>query len=125
MEVLKFSLLATFFLTSCAFSDDYGKRIVNNVEGCFSIIDSQLDLREDLVILKLAISHKEPGVDCPCKSALMHYFSFQKMDGSVSNLLSGDFNVLEKDKVALPIAVQKQLLYKGIPIQVLVSCASN
>ena len=76
-------------------------------------------------MLKLAISHKESGVDCPCKSTLMHYSSFQKVDGNVSNLLSGDFNVLEKNMVTLPIAVQKQLLYKGIPIQVSVSCASN
>ena len=76
-------------------------------------------------MLKLAISHKESGVYCPCKSTLMHYSSFQKVDGNVSTLLSGDFNVLEKNMVTLPIAVQKQLLYKGIPIQVSVSCASN
>lgn len=126
MAALRFSVLAILFLCSCAHSQAPKNVVIESqVEGCFSFKTSALDTDKEPLLLVASINSKAETGECPCKSALMKYTAFQKKDGNIFNLLSGQFSVLGKDKIVLPIAVQKQLVFPDVPIHLSLSCAGN
>lgn len=60
---------------------------------------------------------------CPCKSALMQYESYKKLtDGGKEKLASGSFSVLGKSTIEIPLAIQKTIIHKKIPVDVSFSC---
>lgn len=114
---LRFSVLVIFFLCSCAHSQPQKNiEVTNLVEGCFTLNNITLDIGKEPVLAAASINPKTANADCPCKSAIMKYSAFQKKDGNTFNLLSGQFSILGKDSVVLPIAVQKQLIFSDAPI---------
>jgi hypothetical protein len=84
-----------------------------------------LDTSKEPVLATASISTKTANTDCPCKSALMKYTAFQKKDGNTFNLLSGQFSILGKESVVLPIAVQKQLIFPDTLVHLSLSCSDN
>lgn len=126
MAALRFSFLAILFLSSCAHSQAPKNVVIESqVEGCFSLNVLDFDKTKEPLLLTASISSKTETGECPCKSALMKYSAFQKKDGNIFNLLSGQFSVLGKEKIVLPIAVQKQLVFPDVPIHLSLSCAGN
>ena len=123
MAVLRFSILTALFLCSCAHSQQLKNvEVKSNVEGCFSFKALSFDLSKEPLLLIAEINSTAANNDCPCKSAIMKYTASQKRDGEISNLLSGQFSVLGKEKITLPIAVQRELVFKDSPIQLSLSC---
>ena len=119
----RFTVTLIFFLCSCAHSQQLKNvEIKSNVEGCFSFKVLSFDMNKELLLLVAEIKSATANSDCPCKSAIMKYTASQKRDGEISNLLSGQFSVLGKEKITLPIAVQKELVFKDSPIQISLSC---
>jgi hypothetical protein len=82
-------------------------------------------MNKEPLLLVASISPKAENKDCPCRSALMKYTVFQKKDKDIFNLLSGNFSVLGKEKIVLPVAVQKQLVFTDTPIHLSLSCSDN
>ncbi len=126
MAALRFSFLAILFLCSCAHSQAPKNIVIESqVGGCFSFNTLDFEKNKEPLLLTASINSKTETGECPCKSALMKYTAYQKKDGNIFNLLSGQFSVLGKEKIVLPIAVQKQLVFKDAPIYVSLSCSSN
>jgi len=121
-----FSILAIFLLCSCAHSQTQKTVEVESlVDGCFTFNNIILDASKEPVLAAASISTKTANADCPCKSAAMKYTAFQRKDGSTFTLLSGQFSILGKESVILPIAVQKQLIFPDTPIHLSLSCSDN
>ncbi len=126
MAALRFSVLAIFLLCSCAHSQaQKGVIVESQIDGCFTFNSITLDASKEPVLATASISPKTANADCPCKSAAMKYTAFQKKDGNTFNLLSGQFSILGKESVVLPIAVQKQLIFPDMPIHLSLSCSDN
>lgn len=126
MAALKFSLLAMCLLCSCAYSQHQKSvNLESLVDGCFTFTDITLDVSKEPVLATASINLKAENADCPCKSAVMKYAAFQKNEGNTFDLLSGQFSILGKESVVLPIAVQKQLIFPDNPIHLSLSCSSN
>jgi hypothetical protein len=126
MAAPKFSILALFLLCSCAHSQpQHNIKIESLVDGCFTFSNIMLDVTKEPVLATASIKPATENADCPCKSAAMKYTVDQKKDGNTFNLLSGQFSVLGKESVVLPIAVQKQLIFQDAPIYLSLSCSSN
>lgn len=124
MAALRFNVLAIFLLCSCAHSQSQKDVTVESqVDGCFTFNNITLDLSKEPLLATASI--KTANADCPCKSAVMKYTAFQKKDGNTFTLLSGQFSILGKESVALPIAVQKQLIFSDKPIHLSLSCSDN
>ena len=123
MAVLRFSILTALFLCSCAHSQQLKNvEVKSSVEGCFSFKALSVEMNKDPLLLVAEIKSATANSDCPCKSAVMKYTASQNRGGEVSNLLSGQFSVLGKEKITLPIAVQKELIFKDSPIHISLSC---
>lgn len=126
MAAPRFSILAIILLCSCAQSQPpKNVEVESLVDSCFTFNNITLDASKEPVLATASISQKTANTDCPCKSALMKYTAFQKKDGNTFNLLSGQFSILGKESVVLPIAVQKQLIFPDTPIHLSVSCSNN
>lgn len=126
MAAAKFSVLAIFLLCSCAHSQSQKNVEVESlVDGCFTFTNITLDVTKEPVLATASINLKPENAECPCKSAVMKYTAFQKNDGNTFELLSGQFSILGKESVVLPIAAQKQLIFPDIPIHLSLSCSNN
>lgn len=126
MVARKFSVLALFILCSCAHSQSpKNVEVESLVDSCFTFSNVTLDVTKEPVLATASIKAKTASEDCPCKSALMKYSATQKKDGNTFNLLSGQFSILGKESVVLPIAVQKQLVFPDAPIHLSLSCSNN
>jgi hypothetical protein len=126
MAALRFSVLAIFLLCSCAHSQpQQDVKVESLVDGCFTFSNITLDVSKEPVLATASINPKTANANCPCKSALMKYTASQKKDGNTFNLLSGQFSVLGKESVVLPIAVQKQLIFSDAPVYLSLSCSDN
>lgn len=116
MAALRLSVLAMCFLCSCAHSQPQENiKVESKVEDCFTFSKIVLDDSKELLLLTASIGDKTSTGNCPCKSALLKYNAYQNKDGNNFYLLSGQFSILGKDKVTLPIAVQKQLIFLTLP----------
>lgn len=125
MVAPKFSVFALFLLCSCAHSQPpQNIKVGSLVDGCFSFQNIALDTTKEPVLATASVIPKTENADCPCKSALMKYSTFQTKDGNTFNLLSGQFSILGKESVVLPIAVQKQLIFPDTLIHLSLSCAN-
>jgi hypothetical protein len=127
MAVLKNNILilASLFISSCAYSNSEAPFIFENkVAGCFSLVDEKLDIDKEPVTVTVSVGAGSKNLDCPCKSALMKFAAYQKLETGTSDLLSGYFTVHGKKSVVLPLAVQNQLIFPADPIRVLISCSS-
>ena len=123
MAVLRFCILTALFLCSCAYSQQLKNvEIKSSVEGCFSLKAISFDMNVEPLLLIAEVKSATASNDCPCKSAVMKYTASQKRSGEVSNLLSGQFSVMGKEKITLPIAVQKELVFKDSSINLVLSC---
>lgn len=126
MAALRFSVLAIFLLCSCAHSQPHKDvEIESLVDGCFTFNSITVDASKEPVLAAASISTKTANADCPCKSAAMKYTVFQRKNGNTFTLLSGQFSILGKESVVLPIAVQKQLIFPDAPIHLSLSCSDN
>jgi len=126
MAVLRSSILIAFLFFSFACSAEKNNVIIfNQIKGCFGFESWQLNIQEEPVVLHVSVKQKNKNMECPCKSALIKYTASQKIEGSVSNLLTGYFTTLGKDSVILPVSVQKQIIFPKIPIEITLSCSNQ
>lgn len=126
MAAPKFSVLAFFLLCSCAHSQpQQNVKVGSLIDGCFTFQNITLDVSKEPVLATASIQTKTENTDCPCKSAVMKYSVSQKKDGNDINLLSGQFSILGKESIVLPIAVQKQLIFPDTPIHLSLSCSND
>lgn len=126
MAARRFSVLAIVLFCSCAHSQSQkGVIVESQVDGCFTSNNITLDVSTEPVLVTASINSKTANADCPCKSAVIKYTAFQKKDGNTFNLLSGQFSILGKESVVLPIAAQKQLIFPDMPIHLSLSCSDN
>ena len=126
MAASRCNLLAVFLL--CSYAHSQPQQIVkveSLVDGCFTFSNITLDTTKEPVLATPSIKPATGNSDCLCKSAVMKYSAFQKKNGNTFNLLSGQFSVLGKESVFLPIAVQKQLIFSDTPIHLSLSCSNN
>ena len=127
MAVLKNNILilASLLVSSCAYSNSQAPVIFENiVAGCFILVDENLDVDKEPVTVTFSVGAGSKDLDCPCKSALMKFTAYQKLETGTSDLLSGYFTAHGKKSVVLPVAVQNQLIFPAVPIRVLISCSS-
>lgn len=126
MAALRFSILSVLFLCSCANSQPQENIEIDSlVNDCFVFNMIAVDTTKEPVIATGKITIQPTNVDCPCKSALMKYTATQEKNGNSFKLLSGQFTILGKETITLPIAVQKQLIFKETPINLAFSCSDN
>lgn len=126
MAVSKFSFLIFFLLCSYAHSQQkQAVKIDSLVDGCFTLRNLLVDTTKDPVLATASIKYKTETTGCPCKSAVVKYSVAQEKDGDISNLLSGQFSILGKENIVLPIAVQKQLIFPGAPLELSLSCSND
>lgn len=126
MAASRFSIFALCLLSFCVYAQHQKNiEVESQVDDCFSFDNIAIDEGKELVLLNGRINLKAANANCPCKSAVMKYSAFQKKDGSSFNLLSGQFSILGKKSVTLPIAVQKQLIFPDMPIYLSLSCSDN
>ncbi len=123
MAAPKFSVLALFLFCLSAHSQSQQNiKVESLVDGCFTFQNIILDASKEPILATVSINTKSENTDCPCKSAVMKYSALQKKDGNPFNLLSGQFSILGKGSVVLPIAVQRQLIFPDAPIYLSLSC---
>lgn len=126
MAALKFSHIGALLLSACASASPPGTfDIHNSINGCMKISDYSLLQKNDPVILHLEFEAASPDTACPCKSFLIQYSAFQKIEGQNSTLLEGNFSILGTTQIELPIATQQRLIFKDAPVTVTFSCASS
>lgn len=126
MAVLRSSILIVFLFSSFACSDEKNNVIIYNpIKGCFGFESWRLNMQEEPVVLNVSVKQKNTNIECPCKSALVKYTASQKVEDSVSKLLTGYFTTLGKDSVILPVSVQKQIIFPKIPIDITLSCSNQ
>lgn len=126
MAVSKFSFLTLFLLCSFAHSQQQQELTIDSlIDGCFTFQNLLLDTTKDPVLATDSIENNAQNADCPCKSAVMKYSVEQDDDGKTSKLLSGQFSILGKEKIVLPIAVQKQMIVPNASITLSFSSANN
>lgn len=126
MAAPRFSVLAALLLCACAHSQaEKNIEVESQVDSCFTFSNITLDTSKEPVLATASISQKTANTDCPCKSAVMKYTAFQKKTDNTFNLLSGQFSILGKESLVLPIAVQKQLIFPDAPIHLSISCSNN
>ena len=82
------------------------------------------DVNKDPVLLSASISPARDGQDCPCKSALMQYAAYQEIGEDVFQLISGNFSILNKEKLTLPVAVQGNLIFADHAVTLSISCST-
>ena len=122
MAAQKYSICLVLFISACMHSGLPAKvNITNQAEGCvtFSVQKTEGDAP---VILNLKVRHGNIEQPCSCRSALLRYNTSQTKERSTFNLLSGSFSAFNKASVALPVAVQSQLVYWDRPLDVHISC---
>lgn len=126
MAILRNSLFIILLIYSCADSAQPNKNVVinNHIEGCFTFTNWQIDSNKEPVLLHASIGSGKKNRECPCKSALFKYTVTQKDGHDFDTLLIGTFTTLNKNTVALPLAVQKQLIFNKVPINLSVTCSS-
>lgn len=113
MAAPKFSVLTLFLFCLSAHSQSQQNiKVESLADGCFTFQNIALDATKEPVLATASIKTKTENTDCPCKSAVMKYSAFQKKDGDTFNLLSGQFSILGKESVVLPVASQKQLIFR-------------
>ena len=121
----RFSLLMTVLISACAqTAPPHDVIIKNHVEGCFTLNTNQLELNKDPVLLSASISPARDGQDCPCKSALMQYAAYQEIGEDVFQLISGNFSILNKEKLTLPVAVQGNLIFADHAVTLSIFCSN-
>ncbi len=126
MAAPKFSVLTLFLFCLSAHSQSQQNiKVESLVDGCFTFQNIIVDATKEPVLATASIKTKTENTDCPCKSAVMKYSAFQKKDGDTFNLLSGQFSILGKESVVLPVASQKQLIFPDTPIHLSLACANN
>ena len=126
MAAPKFSILTLFLFCFSAHSQSQQNiKVESLVDGCFTFQNIILDATKEPVLATALIKTKTENADCPCKSAVIKYSAFQKKDGNTVNLLSGQFSILGKESVVLPVASQKQLIFPDTPIHLSLACANN
>lgn len=126
MATPRFSVLAALLLCACAHSQaEKNIKVENQVEGCFTLQNIALDTSKEPVLATALTNIDTAAIDCPCKSAVVKYMAYQKKDGNNFDLLSGQFSILGKESITLPIAVQKQLIFPNTPIHLTLSCSNN
>lgn len=126
MATPKFSVLALFlFCLSAQSQSQQSIKVESLVDGCFTFQNITLDAIKEPVLVAASIKTKTENTDCPCKSAVMKYSAFQNKDGNTFNLLSGQFSILGKESVVLPVAVQRQLIFSDTPIRLSLACSNN
>ena len=125
MVTLRNSIFITCLLYSCADSAQPGHNVVinNQIEGCFTLSNWQLDLSKEPVLLHVTVGSGKKNRECPCKSALFKYTVTQKDGPDYDTLLIGTFTTLNKNTLLLPLAVQKQLVFTNVPINISLSCS--
>ena len=125
MVAQKFSLVMAALISACAQSAPPQDVIIkNHVEGCFTLNTNQLELNKDPVLLSASISPARDGQDCPCKSALMQYAAYQEIGEDVFQLISGNFSILNKEKLTLPFEVQCKLIFSDPSVTLSISCST-
>ena len=121
----RFSLLMTVLISGCAQSAPPQDVIIkNHVEGCFTLNINQLERNKDPVLLSTSISPARDGQDCPCKSALMQYSTHQEIAGNIFPLISGNFSILNNEKLMLPVTVQGNLIFADHAVTLSISCSN-
>lgn len=124
MAAQKNSLLIALLFFSGACSGWSENVVVNNhIEGCFTLSSLRLDSGSEPVLLHARIDDGAEKQECPCTSALFKYTAYQESSNGKNSLISGYFTTLQKEVVVLPISVQKQLIFSGVPIQVDLACS--
>lgn len=124
MAALKFNLIVLILLSSCAVTQKpLATQIFNKADGCFILTETGATL-SDPVLLDISVK-EQTSTECPCKSTLLNYSVFQKMDGYENHLISGSFSPLNVVKLQLPLAVQSRLIVKNKPLVVNITCATN
>lgn len=119
------SFLITLLLCGCTFSTHAEDAIIQNrVEGCFVLSNSALTDRGESVWVSATVAMAKPDSDCPCKSALFSYSAFQKHDQQINKLVSGQFTIMGKASIELPVVAQKQLLFPQQPLYIDITCGS-
>lgn len=127
MAELKYSILAAllFLSFSCASQAPSNIELDNTIKGCFTLTKSQLEMKEELATLRLTITQPHSGTDCPCKSAIVNFRSYQNNNSGINYLLSGNFTTIGRDSVLLPVFVQDQLVFSDVPVKIVLSCTGN
>ena len=121
----KLTPLFVLIVCSCVHTGAYTGVIINNeAQGCFGFSKMGIDKGEP-VILTLEVRDKDISEACQCKSALLKYTASQTIDGNISELMTGNFTALNKNKVSLPVSVQSQLIFMELPLTVRIECATN
>jgi hypothetical protein len=124
MAAQKNSLLMTLLLFSCACSGQSENVVIDNhIEGCFTLSSLRLDSGSEPVLLHAKIDDGAERQECPCTSALFKYTAYQESRDGKNSLISGYFTTLQKEVAVLPISVQKQLIFSGVPIRVDLACS--
>lgn len=123
MVALKFRLCFVALCSACAIAATKPEvTLQNHVEGCFSVKGIELDNSGESINAILEVD-SNVNSDCPCKSALMRYNSYQNIDESVKEtLVSGSFSVLGKSNIELPLAIQENLIHQNIPVYLSITC---
>ena len=126
MVALKYSISAVLLLMGCAsLSHSEDVSIESLVTGCFGLNNLKLLRNQEPIVLTADVEINGDQATCPCKSAVTNYSVFQMVDGIQTDMLSGNFTVLGKSDVTLPVAAQSELLLAGAPVVISLSCGGH
>lgn len=126
MMIQKISLFVAISLSAYAQSATPQDLIIkNNAKGCFTLrVTNQLEPSKDPVLLSASIDPARDGQECPCKSALMKYSAYQEIEEDILTLISGNFSILSREKLMLPVTAQGNLIFADHPVILSITCSN-
>ena len=126
MIIKKVSLLIAISLSAYTQSATPQNLIIkNNAKDCFTLtVTNQLESNKDPVLLNASIDPAQNGQECPCKSALMKYSAYQEIEEDILTLISGNFSILSREKLMLPVAAQGNLIFADHPVILSITCSN-
>jgi hypothetical protein len=106
-----FVLLGSLVLAGCLQpASQVNYRIDNHLAGCIEPVASQTTWVRGVLVLELRYRQRKATARCGCTSALVSFSSYADAPGGRRWLASANLTPAHNDLVALPLAVDRDLL---------------
>lgn len=127
MAALKYNFIAVVtILCSCASiakAIDYKIEIDNQLGQCIAISNANIEVFNEIPMLKLKYKELKLTADCGCKSAISSYYVYSMHEQYNSFLIGGKVSFNKGGEILLPAATSSSIIGSN-KIKVNVSCAS-
>lgn len=98
--------------------------INNHLQKCMILNNKGMAYFNDVPVLNFGVKSISDSAACGCKSVSSQYRVYNMIAGHESLIMAGDFSLLGRAELQLPIAAQKQMISGAQKIKIIVGCSN-